>query len=53
MFAKAGYPVKFLLRNGLGPLKLGHLPKGACRPLSKGELAALRKAVQLEDKNEY
>jgi pseudouridine synthase len=53
MFAKVGYPVKFLLRNGIGPLQLGHLPKGACRPLRKGELMALRKAVQLEDKDEY
>lgn len=34
-----------LLRTELGPLSLGDLPKGKCRPLTKKELAALTKAA--------
>ncbi len=36
-----------LRRVGMGPVSLDHLPKGACRPLSPAEIAALRRAVGL------
>ncbi|MDR2125159.1 MAG: rRNA pseudouridine synthase [Desulfovibrio sp.] len=34
-----------LERTGFGPLSLGDLPKGRCRPLSRAEVTALRKAA--------
>jgi pseudouridine synthase len=37
-----GHRVQRLRRIGFGPLRLGALPLGACRPLTPGELAALR-----------
>jgi 23S rRNA pseudouridine2605 synthase len=40
-----GLTVLRLERTGLGPLKLGDLPKGRCRPLSREETTALRKAA--------
>ena len=41
-----GHPVIRLRRIAFGPITLGPLPRGACRPLTKKELAALRAAVQ-------
>lgn len=35
-----------LCRTGLGPLSLGDLPKGKCRPLTEKELAALKKTAE-------
>lgn len=40
-----GHPVVRLRRIAFGPLKLGNLPVGAWRPLTRGEIAALRRAV--------
>ncbi|MEW6388591.1 MAG: pseudouridine synthase [Thermodesulfobacteriota bacterium] len=42
LLKKAGHPVLKLKRIALGPLKLGRLPRGACRPLTEAELAHLR-----------
>lgn len=41
-----GHPVIRLRRIAFGPISLGALPRGAFRPLTKKELAALRAAVQ-------
>jgi len=43
-----GLTILTLRRVQLGPLELGDLPKGKCRPLRPGEVAALKKAVGLE-----
>ncbi|MDR1685883.1 MAG: rRNA pseudouridine synthase [Desulfovibrio sp.] len=40
-----GLTVLHLERTGLGPLRLGDLPKGRCRHLSREELTALHKAA--------
>lgn len=40
MFYELGYEVKRLVRIRLGYLRLGDLPRGAWRPLTKSELAA-------------
>lgn len=42
MFYEIGYEVKRLVRTRLGRLRLGEMPRGAWRPLTKSELAALR-----------
>lgn len=42
MFYEIGYDVKRLVRTRLGNLRLGEIPRGAWRPLTKRELAALR-----------
>ena len=42
MFYAIGYEVKRLVRTRIGPLRLGDLPRGSWRPLTKRELAALR-----------
>jgi 23S rRNA pseudouridine2605 synthase len=44
MFEAVGYKVKRLIRTRIGPLRLGDLPGGHWRPLTKSELASLRKA---------
>ncbi len=44
MFYEVGYEVKRLLRTRVGPLRLGELPRGAWRPLTKSELAALHQS---------
>lgn len=41
MFEAVGYPVKHLLRTRIGKLRLGDLPRGHWRPLSRPELASL------------
>jgi 23S rRNA pseudouridine2605 synthase len=40
-----GLTVLRLLRTGLGPLRLGGLPEGRCRPLSREEVLGLHKAA--------
>ena len=47
MFEMVGHPVRRLKRVAMGPLRLGELSLGEVRELSKGQLAALREAVQL------
>lgn len=42
-----GLTILFLRRVEQGPLKLGDLPKGRCRPLAASELAELRKALKM------
>jgi 23S rRNA pseudouridine2605 synthase len=44
LLEKVGHPVLRLKRIAFGPLKLGGLPRGACRPLTKRELAQLQEA---------
>lgn len=40
-----GHPVRRLRRIAFGPVELGDLPVGASRPLTRTELAALRRAA--------
>jgi 23S rRNA pseudouridine2605 synthase len=42
MFYEVGYEVKKLVRIRIGRLRLGDLPRGHWRPLSKGELKSLQ-----------
>jgi 23S rRNA pseudouridine2605 synthase len=42
MFYEIGFEVERLLRTRIGNLRLGELPRGAWRPLTKSELRALR-----------
>lgn len=48
MVEKVGYEVLRLIRVRMGPLRLGDLPPGACRPLTREELAAIRR-IRRED----
>jgi 23S rRNA pseudouridine2605 synthase len=45
MFEVIGYQVKHLVRTRMGDLRLGELPKGHWRPLSRSELARLNSSV--------
>ena len=45
MFYELGYEVKKLVRTRIGRLRLGDLPRGHWRPLSKGELKSLQPPV--------
>ncbi|RJX35197.1 MAG: rRNA pseudouridine synthase [Desulfarculus sp.] len=45
MCRAVGHPVRRLLRVGLGPLRLGEMPAGAARPLTRAEVQALREAA--------
>jgi 23S rRNA pseudouridine2605 synthase len=42
MFYEIGYEVKRLVRARIGHLRLGEMPRGSWRPLTKSELTALR-----------
>jgi len=46
MLARVGHKVIRLERIAFGPLKLGRLPTGRCRPLRPAELKALRGLVE-------
>ncbi len=46
MLARVGHKVIRLERIAFGPLKLGRLPLGRCRPLRPSELKALRNLVE-------
>jgi len=48
MLEKVGYQVLRLIRVRMGPLRLGDLPPGAYRPLTRDELAAIRR-IRRED----
>lgn len=43
--AMLGHPVTRLIREQIGPLRLGNLDQGAWRHLDQGEVAALRRAA--------
>ncbi len=45
LLARAGHKVQRLTRVAVGPVRLGELPAGAVRPLTRREVAALRQAV--------
>lgn len=47
MMDAAGFPVQKLVRTAHGPITLGHLRSGAVRKLTRSELAALFRAVDL------
>lgn len=47
MFDAVGYPVKRLVRVAIGPITLGDLPTGESRLLSRSQVQALEKAVDL------
>lgn len=49
MAAAVGHPVTRLVRVGMGPLRLGALRAGQVRPLTRGELAALRREAGIPD----
>ena len=49
MMRDLGLTVLRLIRVAEGPLALGSLPVGGVRPLSQGELSALRRELGLED----
>jgi len=44
LLEKVGHPVLKLKRIAFGPLQLGRLARGSCRPLTRRELAALQEA---------
>jgi len=46
LFDALGIEVLRLIRVSIGPLRLGSLPKGDCRPLSTAEKAALDQALR-------
>ena len=45
LLARIGHKAQRLTRVAVGPVRLGDLPAGAVRPLTKREVAALREAV--------
>jgi 23S rRNA pseudouridine2605 synthase len=45
MLAEFGIEVLRLIRISIGPLVLGNLPKGSCRPLTSGEIQSLDRAM--------
>lgn len=45
LLARVGHKVQRLTRVAVGPVRLGELPVGAVRPLTKQEVAALHQAV--------
>lgn len=46
VLARLGHKVLRLIRIAVGPIRLGNLPPGASRPLSRDEVAALWKAAK-------
>ncbi len=48
VLAKVGHKVLKLVRTAVGPVRLGKLPMGESRPLSRQELQALRRAATRE-----
>ncbi len=45
LLARVGHKVQRLTRIAVGPVRLGDLPTGAVRLLTKQEIAALRQAI--------
>lgn len=52
MFAARGKRVVYLKRVAMGPLSLGDLPRGAARPLTEEEVAALYRSASLPNPDE-
>ncbi len=50
LLARMGHKVLRLVRTAIGPVRLGKLPPGAVRPLSREELDALRRAAHPRDR---
>ena len=46
LLARVGHKVLRLARIAVGPVRLGHLPPGECRRLTRDELKALRRAAK-------
>jgi len=46
LFARVGHKVQRLTRIAVGPIRLGQLPRGAYRPLSRTEITKLREYVE-------
>ncbi|MCD0461234.1 pseudouridine synthase [Roseiconus lacunae] len=46
ILARLGHKVQVLRRIAIGPLRLGDLPVGAYRPLSREEVARLQRAIE-------
>lgn len=46
LFARIGHKVQRLTRIAVGPVRLGDLPPGAVRPLTRQEITALREAIK-------
>lgn len=46
---EVGHPVSRLIRTEIGPIRLGDLRAGRTRRLSNAEVAALFKAVDVDD----
>lgn len=49
MLSAVGHPVRRLRRVQIGPIKLGALPLGDTRPLSREEVDSLRRCAESED----
>ncbi len=47
MVEAVGHTVERLVRSHFGPIALGHLGRGEIRPLTRGEVARLRRTVDL------
>jgi 23S rRNA pseudouridine2605 synthase len=45
LLARAGHKVQHLKRIAVGPVRLGELPTGAVRPLTKKEIDSLQRAI--------
>ena len=48
LLARVGHKVQRLVRVAVGPIRLGDLPPGAVRRLTRDELRALRKCRSVE-----
>ena len=46
VLARVGHKVQRLTRIAVGPVRLGELPSGACRPLRPAEIRKLQEAIQ-------
>jgi 23S rRNA pseudouridine2605 synthase len=51
LLAKLGHKVQRLTRVAVGPVRLGELPAGAVRPLTRQEVRALEQAIAAGEKS--
>jgi 23S rRNA pseudouridine2605 synthase len=52
LLARVGHKVQKLKRIAVGPVRLGELPTGAVRPLTKKEIDSLQRAVTIGRRRE-